>query len=207
MSDTASGQEVNIDKQRLGEVYAAALLAASEPKQQSDAVLEELDGIVDEIFSRSPEFESTLSSPRVSIGEKETMLDRVFSASVSELLLTFLKVVGKHGRLDCLRHIRTAARQKLNEMRNRVAVQVTTASALSDDQRHTIQDQLQRKMSCDVDLDCRIDESILGGIVIRVGDTVFDSSVSNRLDKIKEQTLPKTYAQLREAIDRFAVSG
>ena len=206
-SDQASGQEVNIDKQRLGEVYASSLIAAAEQQQLSDTVVDELDAIVDQVFEDSPELETTLSSPRVSIDEKETMLDRVFGSRTSELLLTFLKVVGRHGRLDCLRHIRRAARQKFNEMRNRVAVHVTTAAPLSDEQRHSIQDQLQRKMSCDVDLDCAVDESILGGIVIRIGDTVFDSSVSNRLARIKEQTLPKTYAQLREAIDRFAVSG
>ena len=206
-NDNSSAQEVNIDKQRLGAVYADAIIAAAESQGQSDAIVDELGAIVDEIVERSPELDATLSSPRIPSSEKEDILNRVLGDRVSELLLTSLKVISRHGRLDCLRQIRRAAREKLNSMRNRVAVKVTTAAPLNDEQRHSIQDQLQRKMSCDVDLDCHVSPEILGGMVIRVGDTVYDTSVANRLAQVREQTIPKTFTQLRESIDRFAVSG
>lgn len=204
--DLSSAQEVNIDKQRLGEVYAKALLAAAEPQQMSETVVEELEAVVDEVLQLSPRLEATLGAPRVAIGEKEDLLNRILGGRVSDLLLRFLKVVGRHGRLDCVRHIRSAARKELNSMRNRRQVQLTTAEPLNDDQRHSIQDQLQRKMSCDVDLQCVVDPDILGGLIIRIGDTVFDSSVANRLARLRQETLPKTFSQLRDALDRFVVS-
>ena len=126
---------------------------------------------------------------------------------MSDALLTFLKVVGRHGRLDCIRQIRWAARGELNRIRDRVPVQVTTAEPLNNELRQRIIDQLQHKLGRQVDLQCRVDAEILGGLVVRVGDTVFDASVANRLARLKEETINKTSLTFRESIDRFAVSG
>lgn len=204
---THTSQEVNIDKQRLGAVYAKALLGATEPQQMSEAVVGELDALIDELFGVSPNLENVLGSPRVSAEEKKELLNRVFEGKISDQLLTFLKVVAQHGRLDCLRHIRTAARNELNAMRQRVMVVITTAEPMGDDQKHHLYERLAKKLGHDVHLDCRVDEDIIGGLVVRVGDTVFDASVANQLERIKDQTIQKSFTQLRESIDRFAVSG
>lgn len=213
--DLSSGQastpdlqsEVNIDKQRLGTVYAKALLGATEPHQRSELAVEELDALVDEAFKVSPALEATLASPRISPEEKAGLLDRIFGGQVSDQTLTFLKVVARHGRLDCLRQIRRAAREELNRLRNRVAVQVTTATELNDDLRQRIAEQLRGQLGQEVVLDCRVDPAILGGLVVRVGDTVYDGSLRHQLQQLKEQTIHKTRLQLRESMDRFAVSG
>jgi F-type H+-transporting ATPase subunit delta len=199
--------EVSIDKQRLGAVYARALLGATEPKQLSEIAVDELDALVDEVLRISPALEMTLASPRVAPVEKAKLLDRIFAGRISDQTLTFLKVVARHGRLDCIRQIRRAARDELNRLRNRVAVQVTTATELHDELRHRIVAQLQSMLGQDVYLECRVDDSILGGLVVRVGDTVYDSSVARQLQHLKEQTIHKTRLQLRESIDRFAITG
>ena len=203
----AQGQEVNIDQQRLGAIYARALLGTTEPQQQSEAVVEELEALVDEVLQPHPELEATLASPRISPAEKATLLDRILGGRVSDQLLTFLKVVGQHGRLDCIRQIRRAAHDELNRLRDRVPVQVTTAEPLNQELRQRIVDQLQHKLGRQVDLQCHVDAEILGGLVVRVGDTVFDASVANRLARLKEETINKTSLTFRESIDRFAVSG
>lgn len=202
-----SAQEVNIDKQRLGAVYAKALLGAAEPHHQSELVVEELDALVDEVLRISPDLEVTLASPRISVADKSALLDRIFGGRLSEQTLTFLKVVGQHGRLDCIRQIRRAAREELTRLRNRVMVQVTTAEVITDDLKQRIRDHLQARLGREVELQCQTDASIIGGLVVRVGDTVYDGSVANQLARLKDETINKTYLQLRESIDRFAVSG
>jgi F-type H+-transporting ATPase subunit delta len=179
----------------------------TELQQQSEAVVEELDALVEEVLVPHPQLEATLASPRISPAEKASLLDRIFGGRVSDQLLTFLKVVGQHGRLDCLRQIRRAAREELNRLRHRVPVQVTTAKPIGDELRQRIAERLEQRLASQVDLQCQVDADILGGLVVRVGDTVFDASLSNRLARLKQETINKTSLAFRESIDRFALSG
>lgn len=199
--------DVNIDKQRLGAIYAKALLGATEPRQASESVLSELDSLVDDVLARFPDLEMALSSPRVLADEKAQLLDRVLGGRASDSLLDFLKVVARHGRLDCLRHIRAAARAEYNRLRQRLSVQVTTAEPLSNAMRDQIVSQLQSRFGRDIDLESRIDASILGGLVVRIGDTIYDASIANELARLKQETLDKTISQIREATERFALTG
>jgi F-type H+-transporting ATPase subunit delta len=203
----SSNQDVSIDKQRLGKIYSRALLAATEPRQQSEAVVAELDALVGDVLNQHPQLEAALSSPRFAPADKAGLLDRLLGGRVSDDLLTFLKVVGQHGRLDCIRQIQRAAREELNRLRQRLAVQVTTATPLADEQRQRVLDQLQHKLGRQIDLQCAVNPELLGGLQIRVGDTVFDASVANRLARLKEATLNKTSLVFRESASRFAVSG
>ena len=198
--------EVNIDKQRLAAIYAQALLAVTEPRQVSEAVLAELDSLVDDVLSRFPLLEAALASHRISPAEKAGLLQRVFGGRMSEDLLTFLKVVGRRGRLDCLRPIRRAARAEWNRLRQRVAVQVTTAAPLPSALQQRITQRLQAQLGREIDLQCRLDPAVIGGLVVRVGDTIYDGSVANQLARMKKDTINRTVQQLREALDRFAVS-
>ena len=126
---------------------------------------------------------------------------------MSQDLLTFLKIVGRRGRLDCLRPIRRAARAELNRLRQRVAVQVTTAVPLPEPLQQRITQRLEVQLGSPIDLQCRLDPRVIGGLVVRVGDTIYDGSVANQLARMKQDTISKTVHQLREALDRFAISG
>jgi F-type H+-transporting ATPase subunit delta len=198
--------EVNIDKQRLAAIYAQALLGTTEKRGMSEAVVAELDSLVDDVLQRFPELEMALATPRITPTEKAAMLDRIFGGRMSADLLNFLKIVGRRGRLDCLRSIRRAARNELNRLRRRVAVQVTTATPLSEELKNRIRDRLQAMLGSEVDLQCRQDPAILAGLVVRVGDRVYDGSVANQLTRMRQDTITKMVHQLHEALDRFAVS-
>ena len=120
----------DVGREKVGEIYARALLGAAENAGQTAAVLEELDAIVSEVFAQFPKLETVLGSLLVSHEEKAVVLDRVFADRISRLLLNFLKVVSRHGRLDCLRAIRHQARKLYEEMQGNVRVRMTTATAV-----------------------------------------------------------------------------
>ena len=80
-------------KQQIAAVYAKALLGATENAQTTDAVVAELDSLVDDVLAKFPDFEITIGSPRVSPEEKIQVLDRVLGGRASEQLLVFLKVL------------------------------------------------------------------------------------------------------------------
>src|SRR5688500_10023598 len=131
-------------KQRLGTVYAKALIGAAEKAGQTDRVLEELDSLVTDVIDKLPDFEETLRTPRIAPEEKVQLLERVLGSRVSPLLLNLLKVAAQHERLDTLRPIQRAARKLANEMRNRIEVLVESAAPISNQLRTTIASRLQQ---------------------------------------------------------------
>ena len=196
----------DVDRQKLGSIYAVALLRAAEKAGRADEAVGEYSEFVDQVLSRHPQFEEALASPRVSVEDKQGMLDRVLGGRVSNELLTFLKVVAQHGRLDCLREIKSAARDELNRIRNRATAVVTTAEAMSPDLAAQVADRVRQMIGTEVEIEQRVDPAVIGGLVVRVGDTVYDGSVATKFSNLRREALSKTIQQLREAADKF-VSG
>mgnify|MGYP001565729764 CR=1 FL=1 len=111
---------------------------------------------------------------------KERILDRAFRGKMTGQLLNFLKVVTRRGRFDCLRAIQQAAKQLLNDLRGRVEVRLRSAQPLDPSLLAAVANRLRSVLGRDVDLQLQVDPELLGGLVIRVGDTVYDGSVVRR---------------------------
>ncbi|MEX0819654.1 MAG: ATP synthase F1 subunit delta [Pirellulaceae bacterium] len=193
-------------QQYLGGVYAKALLGATEAVGNSEAVLDELNSFVEEVLTKVPNLEAILSSPRIAAETKAAMIDKALGGKVSIELLNFLKVVARHGRFDCIEAIRQAMRQQLNELRGRVEVYLVAAQPLSQESRDLIENRLKTLLGKDVDLRVDVDDELIGGVTLRIGDTVYDASVANRLVRLKQELLSKTGQQLRDNLDRFALA-
>ena len=191
---------------RVGTVYAKALLGASEKAGQTDDVLAQLASLVTDVLDKLPDFDEFLRTPRISYEEKVALLDRVFGKKISPLLLNFLKVVSQHERLDCLRAIDQAARKLLNQLRHRVEVTVQTAAPISNQLQLTIASRLKGLMKRDVVLTSEVDPDLLGGLVVRVGDTVYDGSLAGKLKTMQAVTLDHTTQAIRQSIERFSIS-
>jgi len=207
MADSQSNSDsIDAGRQHLGTVYAKALLGAAEKAGQADVVVEELESIVADVLAKLPQLEEALKSPRLTAEERLPMIEKAFGGRVSPTTLTFLKVVSNHGRLDCLRAIARAARKQLNVARGRVEVKVETAYPLSNPVRDRIANRLQELLGREVILNASVNEDLLGGLVVRVGDTVYDASVAARLKRMEQVALDHTKQSIRESIDRFAMT-
>ncbi len=205
-SDRSERRGADIGRQQLGRVYAKAFLGAMEKSGVTDQCMAEFDSLIHDVLDRFPALDATLSSPRVSVEEKNSLLDRVFGAKMSDSLLTFLKVVAGRGRLDCLREIHDQARRQLNEQRGLVEVHLTTVEPVSSALGAQIADALQSSLGRKVQLRQSTDPDLIGGMVVRVGDKVFDGSVVNQLARLRAETLEKTVQEMRNAADRFAAA-
>jgi F-type H+-transporting ATPase subunit delta len=194
------------DQQHAGDVYAKALLGAAAKAGQTQEVVEELDALVSEVFETLPKLEAALTSPRVSLDAKFRLLDRAFGRALSELMLRFLKVVCRHRRSDCLRSINRAVHEQYHEFLGCVDVQVRTAQSLSMDQRAAISARLETMLAKRVNLIESVDPKLIGGLVVRVGDTVYDGSVANQLVQLRRDAVEKTIQTIKEALERFEVA-
>jgi F-type H+-transporting ATPase subunit delta len=134
------------------------------------------------------------------------MLDSVFGRRMSSLTLNFIKVVAQHERLDCVRAIERAARKLFNVLRKRIEVLVETAAPISNQLQYTIAAKLKQTLGRDVVLATDVNPDLLGGLVVRVGDTVYDGSLAGRLKQMQAVTLDKTTATIRESLERFSIT-
>ena len=100
----------------------------------AEQVVGELESLVVDVLEKVQGIDDLLASPRVDVSEKSQILDRVFGGRSSDELLKFLKVLNRHGRLDCIRQVARAAREGVNASVGRLAVEVTTAESV-DNQR------------------------------------------------------------------------
>ena len=207
MAETqASKTSVDTGQQYLAAVYAKALLGATERVGNTEAVLEELETLLSEVFQQLPKLENALTSPRVGQEEKLRLLELAIGSRVSQSLLDFLKVLARRGRLDCLRAITRAARQQLNEIRGRVEVTLVTAEPLGEDSTRQAAERLQTALGQQIDLSTSVDPDLIGGAIVRVGDTIFDGSVINRLEQMRRTAHSNSAQKMRDELDRFATS-
>jgi F-type H+-transporting ATPase subunit delta len=205
MAESSPGKTFDSPRERLGAVYAKGLLGAAEGQQVTDRVLAELDALIDDVLDRLERFEQFLASPRVRLEDKIRTLDAAFAHRVTPLFLNFLKVVARHGRLDCLRQIRDSAKRQYSALLGRVGVTVKSATPLSVALRGQIEQRLVAALGKQVDLRCLVDPALLGGLQVRVGDTVFDGSLDSRLDKMQADTRHRTTELIRDSLQRFLI--
>ncbi|MEC8345844.1 MAG: ATP synthase F1 subunit delta [Planctomycetota bacterium] len=205
MSASGSGNlAYDTERQYIGTVYAKGLLGAAEKANQVTQVVDELESIVVDVLPQLPKLKLLLESPRVPMEVKEKVLSQSFSAG-SSVLLTFLKVVCRHGRFDCLRVISRTATALLQEQTGVVEVRVTTAESVPESMHEELKTKLGQILEKQVVIRTETDADILGGLVVRVGDTVFDGSVANQLSQIRRTAVDQAMQQIRQSLDRFAV--
>jgi len=189
---------------QVGVLYAKALLAAATSAGTAEATVSELEAFVHEVVEKLPDLEATLGSLRIPPEHKLKILEHALKGRMSPLLLNTFKVMAEHGRLDSLREMAKAARKQLNESQGRTEATLRTAAPVSDAMQQQVKARLKKMLGKEIDLKTEIRPEILGGIVVRVGDTLYDGSVAHRLAMMKVEALNDTIAALRAAPDRFS---
>jgi F-type H+-transporting ATPase subunit delta len=190
-STTRHETVLDAGSRRVARVYAEALLDAAQQHGQAAQVLEEFASLFDDVLRADPDFEAFLASGAISRKTKAQVIHHVFDGKASDDFRNFLLVLNDHQRLDLLRGIHEAVKELYDERAGRMRVQVTSAVPLPDDQRERLLHELREKYHKEPVLTTEIDPALLGGIVIRVGDWLYDASVRTRLDTIRRQLIER----------------
>ncbi|MFM8573546.1 MAG: ATP synthase F1 subunit delta [Pirellula sp.] len=184
------------DEQQIGEVYARALLGAV-PKDKIDQVVEEFESLVSDVLDKHPALELALGNPKLAIERKSALLDKVFQGKMNPSLLTFLKVLARRQRLNSLRAVQGAASKLADELAGRVQALVTVSTGLSSSAEKALTEKLQTLLKKEVRVAVKVDPSILGGLMVRIGDTVYDGSVDGQLNALKKAVSQKSENAVR----------
>jgi len=196
----------DVSAQRVARVYAEALLNAADKQGQSDDVVEGLDSLIRDLFQAEPQLEAFLTSSAVGRERKARLIDKVFENKASVLFVDFLKVLNQHERLNLLRPILAAAKELRDARAKRIRVQVRSAVPLANDQENRLRQQLREALKLDPVLQTAVDPELLGGVVVRVGDWLYDASVRARLESIRNQLIARSSHEIQSGRDRFSIA-
>ena len=165
-------------------VWSAALLGTvTRAGRDPDDLLEPLEAIVG-IVEGSSKVKRFFNMPTIKPAAKRKVLDRALGSSVDLLLANYLRLLIDRSRISWLRLIAEQFRQDCHKHHGRLEAVVTSAAALSDEDRERMQQVLARREGKKIVLETRVDPSLLGGVVVRIGDRVWDHSASRELNRL-----------------------
>ena len=143
-------------------------------------------------------------SDSLSREDKLGLISRVLTPNCSEYFSNFLKVLVHHGRIDLVDQVQKEAVLVQEQLSGQRRVQIRTSKPLSESSRSQITDQLKNKLGFDPILQESVDESLIGGLIIQVGDTVYDSSLRTRLKTLAGRLTERTLNEIQSGRDRFS---
>jgi ATP synthase F1 delta subunit len=165
-------------------VYAEALFEAGREKGKLDSLQQQLGEFADAV-DRNRELQVFLFSPYLSSADKREGLGRAISGAEPELINFLELLVDKH-RMPEIFRIRRELDELWKRENRRIDVTVTSAVELDDAVVAKIGQEVERQTGEEVDLSSAVDDEILGGIVLQVGNMVLDASIRSRLEKLRK---------------------
>jgi F-type H+-transporting ATPase subunit delta len=171
--------------EEIAQVYARSLFEVAEEHDKVDAVRDELGQFTDAL-AESREFELFFFSPYFSTEEKKQGLDKAIEGA-DEVVRNFLAVLIENHRMPALMRIRREYDRLWREANQLLPVQVTSAVELDEAVTRQIGDEIGRQTGRKVELSSNVDPDVLGGIVLRVGNSILDASIRSRLERLRKQ--------------------
>ena len=168
--------------------YAESLFRLASAEEIADRVEEELHEL-ERLYQSNPEMKEFINNPRVKAEGKKDALVELLGDKLSRVTLNHMHLLIDQERGRMLPKVAEEFYRLASEARAKVTAEVITAVPISDDTRDKLGETLRRLTRKDVFMRARVDESILGGAVVRVGDKVLDGSVLSKLNQLKKQML------------------
>jgi len=167
--------------------YAEAIFELARKQNTLDRTLEDVKEIAALFAHRKLAY--LLREPKISVKRKETAIRQALASRVLPTSLNLTLLIVQRELVDYMQNIATELENLVLDYRNQAIAEVTTAAPLDEKQQALVKKALERRTGKNIVMQTRVDPSILGGIVARVGDQVIDSSVRYRLASLQQSLL------------------
>ena len=170
----------------IAKTYAQALLDTETDDAAVEKMASQLESLVRSLDD-TEEFQSLLSSAVLNRDRQEELIQRIFHDRVNKSIEALLVALARRGRLMLLSAVCTWLRKLLTARQGRLEVTITTATKLSKKQFNGVADTLTESLESPVELHAKVDRDILGGVVVRIGDRLYNASLADRLQNMQKQ--------------------
>jgi F-type H+-transporting ATPase subunit delta len=165
--------------------YAQALVDISkEGKLTFDEITKNL-ALIDNTLNLSQDLEDFLKSPIVSLEDKKSTFEQVFGDEINQMIKNFVYVLFDKNRFSLFKDIEMAYFDFVDKINNISRIEVVSAVQLTEENRKKIEEKLSVKLNSKVAVDYKIDENIIEGLLIKIGDNIIDTSLRHKLEKME----------------------
>jgi len=163
--------------------YADALFGLAQAADTLDRVdgdLADLVGLMHDI----PDLATVWNSPVVAVADKKAVLEQLFAGKIDGMVLNTLRLLFDNKRGAAIHAVHEAFRDRFNEYRKRTRVAVRSSHPLDEREESELKSQLAKSTGREIDMSVSIDSTLIGGLVVRTGDQIIDSSLKGRLEAL-----------------------
>ncbi len=171
--------------EEIAQVYARSLFEVGQERDLLDVIREQLGQFADAL-NENRELATFFFSPYFSTEEKKEALGRLIEGA-EPTFMSFLEILIEEHRMPAIFRIRTRYEELWEQANRLLPVEVTSAVELDEQTVGAIGDRIREQTGQKVELSSHVDSAILGGIVLRVGNSILDASISNRLNQLRKQ--------------------
>lgn len=168
--------------------YAAALFNQAQAKGTLDQATADLQQVAERLVA-TPQFAQVLGHPLISEAKKKSAIQTAFATTVSPATLALLNLLVDKGRIAHLGEVKAEYDSLVREFKGIVAANATSAIPLTPEQVVALEKSLEARTGKDIELTTSVDPSLIGGVLVRIGDTVLDGTVRGKLERLREQLL------------------
>ena len=166
--------------------YAEALFQIGEEENKTDNLYNELKE-VSSLITTNNDLNNVMKSPLVSKNEKIQLIDTLFAGKIDNDLKNFFKILVEKGRITSVEAIEATYKELLNEKNNILEGYVISAVPMDNEKIKELETELSKKYNKNVTLENKVDKSVLGGVLVRLGNTEIDGTIKTRLEGLKNQ--------------------
>jgi len=171
--------------EEIARVYARSLFDVAQERDLLDVIREQLGQFADAL-NENRELATYFFSPYFSSEEKKEALKRMLDGA-EEIFTSFLELLIEEHRMPAIFRIRERYEALWDEAKRLLPVEITSAVELDEETVGAIGDRIREQTGQNVELSSHVDSAILGGIVLRVGNSILDASIRNRLNQLRKQ--------------------
>ena len=170
----------------MGEIYAQALINEAQKQNALEEVAEDIRGI-GQLLKENESFAAFTQALTIGEDEQIAALDKIFSGRIHTLTLQAMRSMMRRHRFMFLRGLVEAFEAIQKKMRGHVDVEVTSAQAMPTEVLERLTQALSKSQAKVADVQVTVDPALIGGITVRIGDTLIDGSVATQLERLQEQ--------------------
>ena len=181
---------INRDSELVAKRWAKALIELANENEgiSKEDILDDLREVT-ENFEASEELNNVIKNPSISVEEKQIVICKLFQNKVMPIVYNFLFALNLKRRLEIISSIAREFQKLLEDEKNIVHVEVTSAIELDDNRKLDIRNKIAEKIQKDVIVEWGVDVDIIAGLVMNINETIIDNSVKHKLENLSKKII------------------
>jgi len=168
--------------------YATALFASAQSAQKLEAVERDMS-VITELMKTTPAFRQMWLSPMIPAGKKRSVLDNILGKSLDPLTISFLRLLIDKRREVILEGVDRELRDQVDASRHIIRAEATFAVEPNPAELMNLTASLQQRTGETVELTYHVNADILGGVIVKLQDTIIDGSVRGKLERLRDKLM------------------